>query len=209
MSVNGITSTTSTYDPYQVTQPSTKPAQDTGAASGSTPTKEESGVVYEPSKENPTASAQKYTQNTELVNKLKADAESHTKQLQNIVQQLMTKHGQTFNNANDMWRFLASGKFEVDEATKLQAQKDIAEDGYWGVNQTSDRIIDFAKALTGGDPSKIEDMRDAFKKGYEQAEKTWGGKLPEISKQTYDAVMEKFDKMAEEAAQTTASTTTN
>ena len=108
-----------------------------------------------------------------------------------------------------MWRFLASGKFEVDEATKLQAQKDIAEDGYWGVNQTSDRIIDFAKALTGGDPSKIEDMRDAFKKGYEQAEKTWGGKLPEISKQTYDAVMEKFDKMAEEAAQTTASTTTN
>ena len=162
MSVNGITSTTSTYDPYQVTQPSTKPAQDTGAASGSTPTKEESGVVYEPSKENPTASAQKYTQNTELVNKLKADAESHTKQLQNIVQQLMTKQGQTFNNANDMWRFLASGKFEVDEATKLQAQKDIAEDGYWGVNQTSDRIIDFAKALTGGDPSKIEDMRDAF-----------------------------------------------
>ena len=209
MSVNGITSTTSTYDPYQVTQPSTKPAQDTGAASGSTPTKEESGVVYEPSKENPAASAQKYTQNTELVNKLKADAESHTKQLQNIVQQLMTKQGQTFNNANDMWRFLASGKFEVDEATKLQAQKDIAEDGYWGVNQTSDRIIDFAKALTGGDPSKIEDMRDAFKKGYEQAEKTWGGKLPEISKQTYDAVMEKFDKMAEEAAQTTASTTTN
>ena len=209
MSVNGITSTTSTYDPYQVTQPSTKPAQDTGAAYGSTPTKEESGVVYEPSKENPTASAQKYTQNTELVNKLKADAESHTKQLQNIVQQLMTKQGQTFNNANDMWRFLASGKFEVDEATKLQAQKDIAEDGYWGVNQTSDRIIDFAKALTGGDPSKIEDMRDAFKKGYEQAEKTWGGKLPEISKQTYDAVMEKFDKMAEEAAQTTASTTTN
>ena len=209
MSVNGITSTTSTYDPYQVTQPSTKPAQDTGAASGSTPTKEESGVVYEPSKENPTASAQKYTQNTELVNKLKADAESHTKQLQNIVQQLMTKQGQTFNNANDMWRFLASGKFEVDEATKLQAQKDIAEDGYWGVNQTSDRIIDFAKALTGGDPSKIEDMRDAFKKGYEQAEKTWGGKLPEISKQTYDSVMEMFDKMAEEAAQTTAYTTTN
>ena len=103
-----------------------------------------------------------------------------------------------------MWRFLASGKFEVDEATKLQAQKDIAEDGYWGVNQTSDRIIDFAKALTGGDPSKIEDMREAFKKGYKQAEKTWGGELPEISKQTYDAVLAKFDKMAEEAGQTTA-----
>lgn len=206
MSVNGITSTTSTYDPYQTTQPSTKPAEETGAASGSESKKEESGVVYEPSKENPTTAAKTYTQNTELVNKLKADAESHTKQLQNIVQQLMTKQGQTYNNANDMWRFLASGKFEVDEATKLQAQKDIAEDGYWGINQTSDRIIDFAKALTGGDPSKIEEMRDAFKKGYKQAEKTWGGELPEISKQTYDAVMEKFDKMAEEAGQNTAAT---
>lgn len=209
MSVNGITSTTSTYDPYQITQPSTKPAEETGAASKSTAAKKEDGVVYEPSKENTTTSAKKtYTQNTELVNKLKADAESHTKQLQNIVQQLMTKQGQTYNNANDMWRFLASGKFEVDEATKLQAQKDIAEDGYWGVNQTSDRIIDFAKALTGGDPSKIEDMREAFKKGYKQAEKTWGGELPEISKQTYDAVLAKFDKMAEEAGQTTAATDT-
>lgn len=208
MSVNGITSTVSTYDPYQTTPPSTKPAEETGAAAGSTSTKEESGVVYEPSKDDTATAAKKYTQNTELVNKLKADAESHTKQLQNIVQQLMTKQGQTYNNANDMWRFLASGKFEVDEATKLQAQKDIAEDGYWGVNQTSDRIIDFAKALTGGDPSKIEDMREAFKKGYKQAEKTWGGELPEISKQTYDAVLAKFDKMAEEAGQTTASTDT-
>lgn len=56
-----------------------------------------------------------------------------------------------------------------------------------------------ATALTGGDPSKIEEMRNAFKKAYEQAEKTWGGKLPEISQKTYDAVMEGFDKLAKEA----------
>ena len=67
------------------------------------------------------------------------------------------------------------------------------------VSQTSSRILDFATALTGGDPSKIEEMRNAFKKGYAQAEKTWGGKLPEISQKTYDAVMEGFDKLAKEA----------
>ena len=71
------------------------------------------------------------------------------------------------------------------------------------MEKTSDRIIDFATALTGGDPSKIEDMRAAFKKGYEQAEKAWGGELPEISQKTYDAVMQKFDKLAEEAGLTT------
>lgn len=211
MSVNGITSTSTAYEAYQASQPVKTNAET--AAANVTET-EDVAAVYEPSKESETSKSQSvnYAQNTELVNKLKADAEAHTQQLQNIVQQLMTKQGQTYNTANDIWKFLASGDFTVDAATKEQAQKDIAEDGYWGVEQTSDRIIDFAKALTGGDPSKIEDMREAFKKGYEQAEKTWGGELPEISKKTYDAVMEKFDKMAEETGQTTnqaEDTTTN
>lgn len=211
MSVNGITSATGTYETYQPTQSSAKTTPES-TANVSAP--EDVAAVYEPSKEGETSKSQSvnYTKNTELVNKLKADAEAHTQQLQNIVQQLMTKQGQTYNTANDMWKFLASGNFTVDAATKAQAEKDIAEDGYWGVEQTSNRIIDFAKALTGGDPSKIEEMRDAFKKGYKQAEKTWGGELPDISKRTYDAVMEKFDKMAEEAGQTTKTaedTTTN
>lgn len=211
MSVNGITSTPAAYETFQASQP-VKTNTETAAANVTAT--EDVAAVYEPSKESETSKSQSvnYAQNTELVNKLKADAEAHTQQLQNIVQQLMTKQGQTYNTANDIWKFLASGNFTVDAATKEQAQKDIAEDGYWGVEQTSDRIIDFAKALTGGDPSKIEDMREAFKKGYEQAEKTWGGELPEISKKTYDAVMEKFDKMAEEAGQTTKpteDTTTN
>ncbi|MGN0278973.1 MAG: hypothetical protein ACI4C4_06435 [Lachnospiraceae bacterium] len=205
MSVNGITSTSTAYETYQASQPVKTKAE---TATANVTETEDVAAVYEPSKESETSKSQSvnYAQNTELVNKLKADAEAHTQQLQNIVQQLMTKQGQTYNTANDIWKFLASGNFTVDAATKEQAQKDIAEDGYWGVEQTSDRIIDFAKALTGGDPSKIEDMREAFKKGYKQAEKTWGGELPEISKKTYDAVMEKFDKMAEEAGQTTKTT---
>ena len=38
-------------------------------------------------------------------------------------------------------------------------------------------------------------MREAFKKGYKQAEDTWGGKLPEISQKTYDAVMAGVGKL--------------
>lgn len=203
MSVNGITGVgTNAYETLPITQAeNTKPAEETKDGNE----KGENGVVYEPSKDSANIPVKKYVQNTELINKMKADSAEHTKQLQNIVQQLMTKQGQTFSVANDMWQFLASGKFEVDAATKAQAQEDISEDGYWGVKQTSNRILDFATALTGGDPSKIEDMRKAFEKGYKQAEKTWGGELPEISKQTYDAVMAGFDKMAEDAASTTQS----
>ena len=86
-----------------------------------------------------------------------------------------------------------------EQDAKAQAQADIAEDGYWGVEQTSQRIIDFATALTGGDPSKVEEMREAFKKGYAMAEEKWGGELPEISKKTYEAVMKKFDDLAAQA----------
>ncbi len=200
MSVNGINGVNSNaYEAYPVTQQEQQ-ANKTAEESGSASEKKENGVVYEPTSMEAPASI--YKQNTELVNKMKADAEAHTQQLQNIVQQLMSKQTETFGIANDMWKFLASGKFEVDAATKAQAQEDISEDGYWGVKQTSNRILDFATALTGGDPSKIEDMRKAFEKGYKQAEDTWGGELPEISKQTYDAVMAGFDKMAEEAEQT-------
>ena len=94
------------------------------------------------------------------------------------------------------YSFLAKGDFTVSADVKAQAQADIAEDGYWGVEATSSRIIDFATALTGGDPDKIEEMREAFKKGYAMAEETWGGELPDISKRTYDAVMKKFDELA-------------
>ena len=206
MSVNGVTSSINTYDAYQTSQSaSAKAAEETTSQSGKS---EDSGVVYEPSNDTAAKGASKktYTQNTELVNKMKQDAANRAQQLQDIVQKLLTQQGKTYNNANDIWRTLAGGDFQVDAATKAQAQADIAEDGYWGVKQTSERILDFATALTGGDPDKIEEMREAFKKGYKMAEKTWGGELPEISRQTYDAVMAGFDKMAEEAGLTTSST---
>ncbi len=83
---------------------------------------------------------------------------------------------------------------EVDDATRLQAQQDISEDGYWGVNQTAGRILDFAKALAGDDPDKLEEMKAAVEKGFKLAENMWGGSLPSISQQTYNKVMEGFDE---------------
>lgn len=200
MSVNGI-NTSAGVNAYQAYATTTKKA--TAEKTTSTDTSVESGVVYEPSKKEETTvkkETKTYKQNTELINKLKADAEARTAQLRSLVEKMMLGQGNAYGQANDIWKFLASGEYTVDPATKAQAQADIAEDGYWGVNQTSDRIINFATALTGGDPSKIEEMRDAFIKGFEMAKKAWGGELPEISQQTYDAVMEKFDKLAAEAA---------
>ena len=203
MSVNGVTSTQAAAA-YSYNSTSAAKEKTSAEEAKTTTPAEDTGVIYEHSTAAKTSSTKKtYTPDTNLVNKLKADAENRASQLRSLVEQMMGKQANTYGNANDIWSFLRSGNFTVDPATKAQAQADIAEDGYWGVNQTSDRIIQFANALTGGDPDKIESMREAFKKGYAQAEKTWGGSLPEISQKTYDAVMEKFDKLAADAGLTT------
>ena len=194
MSVNGITAYSTAYSNYET---KAKKAEEKKETTNTV----ESGVVYEPtSATEDTATTKKvYKQDTALVNKLKADAEARTAQLRSLVEKIMLGQGNAIGTADDIWSFLRTGNFTVDAATKAQAQADIAEDGYWGVKQTSDRIIDFAKALCGGDPDKIEEMREAFEKGFKQAEETWGGELPDISKRTYEAVMEKFDAWAAEA----------
>lgn len=201
MSVNGVTdSVSSNYSGYtnysQSTETKTaeKAATDTAVSE-----KKDTGVVYEASKDaTKTNASTKKTSKADpaLIAKLKQDANQRAQQLQSIVEQLMTKQGKTYNKANGLKGLYES--LTVDPATKAQAQKDIAEDGYWGVDQTSSRIFDFAMALSGGDPDQMEKMRDAFLKGYKQAEKAWGDSLPDISKRTYDAVIEKFDNYKKE-----------
>lgn len=194
MAINSITNSVAAQQASTYTAAKTDYTEKKSESS----TKTDTGVVYEKSSDQTSGTVTKKTDYA-LINKLKADAKERTSQLRSLVEKMMTKQGETYGKANDIWSVLSSGNFTVDAATKAQAQADIADDGYWGVSQTSSRILDFATALTGGDPSKIEEMRNAFKKGYAQAEKTWGGKLPEISQKTYDAVMEGFDKLAKEA----------
>ncbi len=188
--VNGVSDAASTYKSYAGT--SKTDAKDTN-------TKNDTGVVYEKSSDTDTKKASTKASNADIVAQMKADAEQRTAQLQSIVQKMISGQGNSYGQANDIWKFLASGKYTVDPATKAQAQADIAEDGYWGVNQTSDRIIDFAKALCGDDATQIEKMRAAFEKGFKAATKAWGKDLPDISSKTYDAVMTKFDNWSKEA----------
>ena len=189
MNVNGVTSSqaASAYSAY-TSQTKAKEAANTADV------KEEAAAVYEPSGQ--AASTDKvYKSNTEMIDKLKAEADARTESLRSLVEKLLGQQATKYGEATDIWSFLKSGDYEVNPETKAQAQADIAEDGYWGVEKTSDRIVQFAMALTGGDPDKVDSMIDAFKKGYAQAEETWGGKLPEISQKTYDAVLDKFEKI--------------
>lgn len=182
-SVNNVAAYTATTN----TKTYTKSSNDTST------TTDNSGVVYE--KGTNTSSKTIYAKE-DVVARLKADADSRTAQLKSLVEKMMSQQGVKIGEADDMWKFLANGDYTVTPEVKAQAQADIADDGYWGVEQTSDRIIEFAKALVGDDPDKAESMRAAFEKGFKAATKAWGKDLPDISQKTYDAVMKKFDDWA-------------
>ena len=191
MDVNGLNKLQNTDYLSKVTDTASAAAAKTNTAKTDASSAE--GVIYDKSSSTTTGTDYK-TNNAALIQKLKQDSEERINQLKDIVSQMMTKQGTAIGKADDIWSFIESGDFTIDEAAKKKAQEEISEDGYWGVKQTSDRILDFAKALSGNDSSKADLLLDAFKKGFEEATKTWGKDLPDISKQTYDAVVEKFDK---------------
>lgn len=150
----------------------------------------EASAVYEASKTDKTTSKKA---NSALIAKMKADTDSRISQMQSLVEKIFKDQGLKINSVDDMWQKLANGEFTADADTIAQAKEDISDNGYWGVSQTSDRIYDFAMALSGGDEEKMQKMKEAVEKGFKEAAKSWGKDLPDISSKTYDAVMKKFD----------------
>lgn len=178
MNVNGITA--NTYIP------SAKAVEKTSDKSSPAP-----ADVYEKTEQ--TADSPKTAdQNAAVIKALKADAEKRAGQLRDLVEKMMLSQGKTFTDAG-MWDFLRSGNYSVDEETAKQAQTDIAEDGYWGIEQTSDRLVSFAKALAANNPDKADTMIEAVKTGFEQATKAWGDELPDICQKTLDATLKKLN----------------
>lgn len=190
MNLNGVNnySQVNAYDAFK-TNSAAKP-EETKAAE----VKEETGVVYEKSPEAEAVTDKKTLDRTALVEKLKAEVEDRKNQFLSYVQETIMGQGNAVASSDDVWKFLASGNFTVSEAAKKQAQEAISEDGYWGVEKTAGRILDFAKALAGDDESKIADLRKAFEKGFKEATKTWGKDLPDISNKTYEKVQSLFDE---------------
>ena len=185
MSVNGITNNTTTA--YTAPAASTATKAETTAS-----VKEDPAAVYEKSN-NKTNSKKVYKQDTGTINKLLADMENRKQQLENLVAKTLRKQGETYNTSMNIYDLLKNGNLKFSPEDIAQAKEDVSEDGYWGVEQTSERIYSFAFALTGGDPSKADEMMAAVEKGFKLATKAWGSDLPDISKQTLEAVREKIN----------------
>ncbi|MBO4889760.1 MAG: hypothetical protein J5574_02100 [Lachnospiraceae bacterium] len=126
-----------------------------------------------------------------LVQQLKQDELDRRNQLASLVQKMFTDQAGV-SKLSEL--FSPENLKNVSQADIDQAKKDIAEDGYWGIKQTSQRLFDFASALAGDDPEKMKEMQKAMEKGFKEATGAWGDELPGICKDTLDAANKMFDE---------------
>ena len=103
------------------------------------------------------------------------------------------KLSKDFNLANTGYEGKPITELTANEATEL-----IGDDGFFGVEQTSQRVANFVFAFSADDISILEKGREGIVQGFEEAEKMWGGELPEISYKTQAKTLELIDaKIAE------------
>lgn len=131
--------------------------------------------------------------NIEEIKKLWEQTEKATQSLRSLVRELINRQGFEFKDVMEGRQALIPDEKAIAEAEEL-----ISEDGEWGVEEVSNRIVEFAKAISGEDKSKLGILRDAIRDGFSQAKDILGGELPEISKRTYDEIMNKLDKWENE-----------
>lgn len=110
--------------------------------------------------------------------------------LRGLVLNIFKEQGLDYKIAAD------NSEIDLSTVTPEEAQELIADDGYFGVEKTSERIFNFAVGMAGGDPAKIDAIRQGVEKGFQEALDAFGGWLPDISHETYDTVMQKLDDWA-------------
>ncbi len=81
----------------------------------------------------------------------------------------------------------------ITELTQDEAAKLIDEGGYFSIENTAQRLFDFAVMMAGNDPERLKVTRDAVLKGFKEAEEVFGGELPEISYKTIDMALGMID----------------
>ncbi|MGB6329778.1 MAG: hydrogenase-4 component G [Halarcobacter sp.] len=84
-------------------------------------------------------------------------------------------------------------ELSVNEAKNL-----VSEEGFFGITQTSSRVSSFVMDMSGDNIEALQGAREGIVQGFNQAEKMWGGTLPEISYETQKRTLEIVDaKIAE------------
>lgn len=129
------------------------------------------------------------------VQRLWSETNHMTESIRSLIQSLIGRDNAT---GQGFWAIRAEGLRNISEADRLRAQELVSDEGFFGVEQTTDRIMGFARALVGENASEeqIERMRNAVQRGFDDVARLFGGfnNLPQVTRDTHAAVMAAFDE---------------
>lgn len=117
-------------------------------------------------------------------------AQSALEGSQEVLDFLSGKHNDT---GMDLANIGYEGK-PITELTPEEANELISDEGFFGITQTSDRVANFVFSFAGDDLELLEKGREGVVQGFEEANKLFGGELPEISYKTQERTLALLDE---------------
>jgi hypothetical protein len=82
----------------------------------------------------------------------------------------------------------------LTDMTPDEASAIVGKDGFFGVDKTSTRLSDFVLNGGGDNLDTLKAGRAGIVQGFNEAEKMWGNKLPDISYQTLNKALASIDE---------------
>jgi hypothetical protein len=113
-----------------------------------------------------------------------------------IQDQLHGKADKFTHDYQDFQTFLSDIGYDgkpIAELSQEEAAELVSEDGFFGITQTSERIANFVINGAAGDEGMLRAGREGMIAGFKEAEKLWGGELPDISQETMKKAIELVD----------------
>ncbi len=195
MDVSSVNNNVNNYAATDSTKDAASKESTASKAAEAKAEEKEKAAVYEKSRNTKKSSTNQIYNRDAVISKLKSAQQSHIDSMNSLVQKLLGKQAEKFDLANgkNLAKTFREMAGKVDQSTIDEAKASIAEDGYWGVKQTSDRMVSMAIALAGGDTDKADEMMAAIEKGFKKATKAWGEELPQLCQDTMEATRQKMN----------------
>ena len=82
----------------------------------------------------------------------------------------------------------------IDKLTQDEAKELVSENGFFGISQTSQRVASFVLMGAGDDIERLRAGREGILHGFSEAQRIWGGELPDISHETLERTLKMIDE---------------
>ncbi|HIO90599.1 MAG TPA: hydrogenase-4 component G [Campylobacterales bacterium] len=82
----------------------------------------------------------------------------------------------------------------IDQLNPLEATELLGDGGFFSVENTAARASGFVMSFAGNNVELLREGRAGIIQGFEEAEKLWGGKLPDIAYESHNLALKQIDE---------------